>query len=87
MTDKESINWRDQVADDDATAVDEALQQLIRALNRLMPRGTTADPMVEAAATRWCISQLEAWQSGELRGEFQLVEEGDERFFEEGGEG
>jgi hypothetical protein len=61
--------WPEEAAD-----VRNALDRLLDALNGL--HRTSGDAMVEAAATQWCIEQLETWLTAELNGEIDTDEGG-----------
>jgi len=65
-------DWQALVPEE-AADVRQALNDLLDRLNRV--HRTSGDAMVEAAATQWCIEQLEAWLSAELNGEIDTGED------------
>jgi hypothetical protein len=59
-------DWQALVPEE-ASEVRVALDRLVAALNEV--HRSSEDSMVEAAATQWCIEQLENWLTAELDGE------------------
>ncbi len=76
MSDQVSpTNWR-QVKPDYAAEIDEAIDNLVAALERLAT--ATEGTMVEAAATGYAIERLDAWLQRDLEGEFSSQDSDEE---------
>jgi hypothetical protein len=68
-------NWR-QVEPEHAAEIDEAIDKVIAALERLAI--ATGDRMIEAAATGYVIERLDARLERDLEGELSSQDSGDE---------
>ena len=76
MTDQASpTNWR-QVKPENAAEIDEAIDNIIGALERLAI--ATDDKMIEAADTGSVIDRLDAWLERDLEGKFSSQDSDDE---------
>jgi hypothetical protein len=68
-------NWR-QVEPEHAAEIDEAIDNVIAALERLAI--ATDDTMIAAAATGYAIDRLDAWLERDLEGELSSQDPDDE---------
>jgi hypothetical protein len=76
MSDQASpTNWR-QVKPEHAAEIDEAIDNVIAALERLAI--ATDDTMIEAAATGYVIDRLDAWLERDLEGELSSQDSDEE---------